>query len=126
VDGVHAFLDFDPERMIVVDASGQPASEITPGSALGVTLLNEVDPGRGYVSFMAASTGAAAPDGTFTVATLRLRAVKAGSHMVRFSFSAWRETAVTSGGEPALGGVYGARINVPAGQRTFLPIIVKP
>lgn len=128
VDAAHVFLDYNPDMLAVVDAQGQPAAQIVPGVALPVTLINTVDAARGQISYLAASAGASAPTGDVTVAVIRLRARAAGVATLRFAFSAWRETSVTSGGEPVLGPVDGASVTIADGDRVrvSLPVIMKP
>jgi hypothetical protein len=84
--GVATYLKYDPQELEIVDANGNPTSEIIAGSALPVVLQNEVDAAAGEIRFSAGSLGTTSgvPQGEFVVATLRFRALDVnvfGSHV---------------------------------------------
>lgn len=66
VDGAAAYLTFDPELLEVVS--------VTAGTSLSVELRNDYDNTEGRVNF-AAGKLSAFPSGTFTLATVRFRAL---------------------------------------------------
>jgi hypothetical protein len=127
LDTAQVYIDYDPSALLLVDASGNPAAQVSPGSALSTVLQNQVDAGRGWISFVASSMGETPPAGDVTLATLRLRALKAGVHTVRFSLSDWRSTDLAYNGASVLGDVNAAQISVAAAPyRLLLPLILKP
>ena len=72
--GVAAYLDFDPMELEVVDALGNPATEITPGSTLSTVIANTVDNTAGTIKFSAGVLGGATPTEEFSLATIRFKA----------------------------------------------------
>jgi len=72
--GVAAYLDFDPAELEVVDALGNPATEITPGGELTTIIANTVDNTAGTIAFSAGVLGGATPAEEFSVATIRFKA----------------------------------------------------
>lgn len=76
-DTVEAYLDFDPEFLEVVDASGNPATSIElNGAVFSGALVNSVDNAAGRIDF-SASRFEEELTGSFTAATIRFRAKKA-------------------------------------------------
>lgn len=105
-DAVSIYLDFDPATLLVVDASGQPTTTITPGQfSASEVVENRADNSAGRIDF----TGVALGDprtGDLLVARLRFRAVGAapGGTPVRFVVQRpLRQTAVTFNGQHRLG-----------------------
>ena len=52
VDRVHAFVDFDPAVLQVVDAQGNPASEVEAGGPMTNVILNAVDNASGRIGLV--------------------------------------------------------------------------
>lgn len=76
VDAAEMRLAFDPSVLQVVDAAGNPTTVISMGSSLGTALRNTVDNSTGAIRYAAGATFGGAPaSGTFTLATIRFRAV---------------------------------------------------
>lgn len=76
VESAYVLLHFDPTILQVVDAGGQPANTIIPGDALPILVGAQVDNSAGTVLFDArASYAQPAPRGTFTLFTVRFRAI---------------------------------------------------
>lgn len=102
VDSVEVHVDFDPARLQVVDASGNPVSSLTAGTALGSVLQNNVSNSTGRIDFGAGLTlGSSAPSGRFTLATLRLKAPAAasvGNTALAFVTGSTRNTSAAFGG----------------------------
>ena len=125
VDAAELHLDYDPAVLQVVDAAGDPATEIEPGTALPTVFLNSVDPARGWADYLASSLGSSPASGEFTVATLRFKVLQAGKTWVRFSFSDWRLTDATYQAQSVLGSVEAAQVQATARYDIYLPVIVK-
>lgn len=78
LQGVDAYLDFDPLRLAVVDAQGHLTSTLQPGEALPVILQNRVDGALGHINYSAGITLGTGPiTGTLTVATIHFRRIGA-------------------------------------------------
>ena len=125
VDAVEIHLDFDPTLLQVVDASGTPATQVQPGTALPIVLGNAVDPVRGRVDFVASSVGSSPASGQFTIARVRFKALQLGQAEVRFSLSSWRSTEIISQGASVLGDVEAAEFVIVGAEKAYLPVIVK-
>lgn len=90
VDTAAAFLDFNPVYLVVVDANGNPVSEITPGSALSTVLQNSVDNSAGHIDYVAGILTGTPPSGSFTLATIPFKAMAqtaGGGTPITFVFS---------------------------------------
>ncbi|MCK4722972.1 MAG: hypothetical protein KAT75_06695, partial [Dehalococcoidia bacterium] len=88
VSGIDAFVDFDPAYLEVVDAdAGTPGIQVIPGSALPTVIVNEADNSLGTIDFSAGKLGAPFPTNTFTVATIRFRALASTSPSTAVCFS---------------------------------------
>ncbi len=125
VDAVELYLDYDPALLQAVDAAGAPATGVQPGTALGIALLNRVDPAWGLADYIATSAGNPAPSGQFLVARLRFKVLGAGRTAVRFSFSDWRTTDVAYRGDSLLGAVQAAVIEGGQAKSLYLPLVLK-
>jgi hypothetical protein len=112
IDGVSAYLDFDPSVLQVV--------RMLPGADLPVAIENRADNGVGRIDF-SAGTFAQFPSGGVTVVTVTFRAIapSAGS-AVLFNDSGARTSDVTFGGASVLGDLQAASIAV-GGQPTASP-----
>jgi hypothetical protein len=95
IDGAQAYLDFDPTDLLVVDLAGNPTNQIIAGTALDLLIQNTVDNGAGQINFAAGKIGGPFPTGTFTLATIRFKALgeSAGS-WVTFHRNTPRDTKV--------------------------------
>ena len=70
-DTVQAYLTYDPAVLDVVDATGNPATSITPNPAVVDHVTeNQVDPATGKIRFSAAKSTSPYLAGTATVATI--------------------------------------------------------
>jgi len=95
VDGVEAYLDFDPNILQV--------SHVTAGTQLAPVLANTFDNTNGQLHF-AAGTLNDFPNGTFTLATITLSAIsEAESSSLTFVTTSARQSDVTYGGASILG-----------------------
>ncbi len=101
VDAAQASLSFDPKLLQVVDAAGAPATAIEAGSSLPTGLQNKVDNAGGTVDYAAGASFEAGkePTGTFTVATVRFKALQAGEAKLTFSSASPRKTEAAFGGQ---------------------------
>jgi len=125
VDAVELHLDYDLAVLQVVDAAGDPATEVEPGTALPIVFLNNVDPARGWADYLASSLGGTPASGQFTAARLRFKVLQSGQTWVRFSFSDWRPTDVTYQAQSVLGSVEAAQVQATARYDIYLPVILK-
>ena len=108
VDGVAAYLNFDP-LLLQVQA-------VTNGSALPVQIQNLINNSTGAVDF-AAGAFSNFPSGTFDVAFVRLQAISASAGApVTFNRSSPRRSDVTFGGASVLGAVNDALVIIVAGS----------
>jgi len=101
VDGAEIHVDFNPTYLQVVDAGGNPATEIEPGAALDAALLNSANNAQGQIDYAAGKLTGTPPSGTFVLATIRFRALAGtggGSTPLTFVSRAGSPTAVTYGG----------------------------
>jgi hypothetical protein len=136
VDGAEVHLDFDPVYLQVVDANGDPASEIEDGGVLNTVILNQASNMMGRIDFAAGILQGELPSGTFLLATLHLRALNntgAGATSMTFVTELPRQTNVTHRGGSVLAQVHNAAVRVSAITPTptvpvfhlFLPIIMR-
>jgi ABC-type lipoprotein release transport system permease subunit len=97
VDGVSAYLDFDPTYLEVV--------EMTPGDQLNLTLDNSFDNGAGTINFAAGKLTSPFPSGDFDLVTITLKAKaetpEAGTPL-SFVLNPPRRTDATFGGASVL------------------------
>jgi hypothetical protein len=104
-----------PAGLTVVADDGAPVEAIEGSGVLPLVVQNHVDNAHGTIDFAAAYQGTP-PSGTFTLATIRL---KAGAAMatapVRFAQSGDRTTTVVSNGAAATGALNPAWVTVSGG-----------
>ena len=86
VNNVELYADFDPTVLQLVNAAGNPAASIEADLAtLNTELFNSVDNAGGHIRYDAGKLTGTPPTGTFRVAVLRFKVVKAAaSSTVRF------------------------------------------
>ena len=108
VDGVAAYLDFDPARFAL--------SGVSPGADLPFSLTNQVDNTVGTLDLVRGALVAPFPSGTFVLATFQLQAIgPVGPGTLTFNQgtpSPLRQSDVTSGGASVLGSVTNLTVNV--------------
>jgi hypothetical protein len=75
-DAVGFLIDFDQTLLQVVDAAGDPASQVEPGNLPGFSVVNTASNLEGSIEFSQAIIGGQT-GGTFTVATIRLKVIAA-------------------------------------------------
>lgn len=99
-DTVDTYLDFDPDYLEVVDASGAPTTTIEPNTEVFVnTTVNSVDNTAGKIDFSTTKLDGSL-GGVFTVATIRFLAEEAvDSTELTFVYSDARESDLYQGGE---------------------------
>ncbi len=106
VDGADAYLDFDPGRLQVVDSTGVVTSAVYANGPLDLVLKNTADNSAGQIGFSAGKLTGAAPSGSFSLATIYLRAAGPSSGTpLTFSFASPRQSELSSGGTSVLGPV---------------------
>jgi hypothetical protein len=107
VDGAEVHLDFASLYLQVVDASGNPVSEVQSGGVLDIVLSNSVDNTAGRIDFAAGKLTGTKPSGTFILATIRFKALwgtGGDSTPVVFVTQLPRKTDVTFGGASVFAG----------------------
>jgi len=128
VDGAAAYIDFNPTYLVVVDASGNPATEIIPGSTLATIMQNNVDNNQGKIDYAAGLLVGATPSGGFTLATIRFKAKAetAGTPLV-FVSTPPRKTNVVYQGNSVLGSLVNGNVTISASPQRFLylPLLLK-
>jgi hypothetical protein len=105
-DAVGFLVNFDQMLLQVVDAAGDPASQIEPGDLPGFNVMNTASNIEGTIEFSQAIIGGQA-GGTFTIATIRLKviaALPAGDTQVVFVGRESKHTGVFEAGTDYLCG----------------------
>ncbi|MCC7352739.1 MAG: hypothetical protein IT330_03200, partial [Anaerolineae bacterium] len=116
IDGAQAFLNFDPNYLVVVDSSGITATTIITGSAFNTHLINTADNALGRIDYVDGQLTGAPLTGTFTLATVRFKAKQAtASTATTFSFALPRQTRLTLGGNNVLNSHTNATVTINAG-----------
>jgi hypothetical protein len=127
VDGVDAFITFDPAKLEVVDAdAGKAGVQITPGSALATVLTNNVT--SGLISYSAGVLDAPVPTGRFTVATIQFKAKAVTSipTVVAISLTGAGTTSVVDcAGTALLGAHANANIEIVAGANVNISVTLQ-
>jgi hypothetical protein len=111
VDGAAFVLSYDPAKLAPVDAQGNPATGAEPGVALPSVYTNWVDP-SGSLGFSAGILQGDAPEGTFVLATVRFRALQAGTSNVEFAAGPSPYVQLTYGGANLLGSANGLALAI--------------
>ncbi len=130
LQGVDAYLNFDPTCLAVVDAQGAAATAVEPGQTLPVILQNRADNLLGRINYSAGITLGTLPiTGTFTLATVHLKCltpIPSAGTPIAFAFDVphHRLTEIGYNGSPVLrshadGAVY------PRAQGLWLPVVLK-
>jgi hypothetical protein len=115
VDGAAFVLQYDPQRLAPVDASGNPARNAEPGLLLPAVMGSWIDAKSGTVGYSSGMVQGDAPTGAFTVATLRFKVLpNAQTGPTAFSFMELpsRYMQITNGGENLLSKSTGASITI--------------
>lgn len=124
VDGVEIHITL-PSGVTVVTPDGEPSEIIEGGEALPLQAINRVDNAAGTIAFAALADGAPA-SGTFTIATIPLKAGQPlNDRLLRFAFQPGRMTSIVYQEQSVLGAVSHSRLTV-SGQSLWLPIVVRP
>jgi hypothetical protein len=122
VDAADSYLSFDRNYLRVVDASGNEANSITPGTALPVVLQNSADNSQGRIAYSAGKQlGGVSPSGDFILATIRFKAIAAtpgGGTAIAFQSG----TDAFYQGDSVLGTLVNGAVS--AGYRVYLPILL--
>ncbi|MHB1294704.1 MAG: pre-peptidase C-terminal domain-containing protein [Anaerolineae bacterium] len=130
IGSADVFLTYDPAVLNVVNASGQPATAVTPiTSSLDYVVTNTVDSGAGIIAYAAMrTTQSTGGDGAlFTVRVQALAATGAGGTDVAFRYDApgRQVTLLAAGGYDALYGDTPLNIVVLQSYLTRLPTMVR-
>lgn len=130
IDGAEVHLYYNPIFLLPVDADGNPTDRITSSGALSQILRNRIYTDTGRIHFAAGiyDPEEPRPSGTFTLATVRFRALwgtGAGSTPLMFGTALPFKTDVTSAGESVIGGVENGSITI-TGEEPPLPPTTTP
>ena len=98
VDGGAFNLKYDPAWLTPVDRNGNAATASEPGVALPAVLGNWIDPQGGSIGYSTSMLQGTPPQGRFTLATIRFRALQAGSTELDFAPLASGQLQLTDGG----------------------------
>jgi hypothetical protein len=116
IDGVDLYsLHYDPTILSVVDDVATRAGiQITPGSILDITAVNNVDQKTGTIQFSQATTAGSNYNGKGVLASIHFKAVQKGSTYLKFDFKLGntRDTNVAHGGRDQLMNVVDALYTV--------------
>jgi len=130
VDGVEVHVDFDPQYLQVVDDEGNPSAAIEDNQVLDWVLLNHADNVGGEIDFAAGTLPPELPDGTFSVATVRFKALQATDESgtaVAYVTRNGNPTNVTYQGSSVLAGTSDGLVTVAASSTPaydiYLPVI---
>jgi hypothetical protein len=132
VDRVEAYLNFDPQRLQVVDNNpGAPGAQLAPGTALPEVLVNTADNTLGTINFVARKQTGPFPSASFTVATIRFQAISVtgqGGAPVPFIFDlpGNRFTTVQFNGSSVFGGATDGVVTVNTPTPTGTPPTATP
>jgi hypothetical protein len=119
VRGASAYINFDKTKLQV--------QSITPGAALDTVLQNEFDNSAGAINYSAGKLTGTLPTGTFTLATIQLKALAVTSTPTQLTFVFEQPNRVTdvitTGSVSVLGTATGGAISIITptvyGQVTF-------
>jgi len=127
VDGAEAHLDFDPTYLRVVNADGVEADEITEVTTwLDTVLQNAVDNRQGTIDYAAGVLIGEPPTGTFTLASIRLKAITETMDTgLSFVFTDTRKTDAVFEGTSVLGEHYDGNVIITAYRKVYLPLVLK-
>ncbi len=127
VDAAEAHLNFDPNKLQIVDTSPAAGVQIAPGPTFPNVTVNATDNVLGRIDFaasagFAAGAGAtvsgganAAVTGSFTLATITFRAIAvtgAGGAPLAFLFGGTRNTNITKSGGSVFGGATDGQVTI--------------
>jgi hypothetical protein len=105
VTGIAAFIDFDPDYLEV--------QSITDGGTLSDFVVSDYDNDAGTIDYNAGTFTQPLPSGTFTVATIKFKAMNPdGNVSLNFSVAFPRESDADFGGESKLGGLHGTTVTI--------------
>jgi hypothetical protein len=111
VDGAAFVLNYNSAVVAPVDAQGNPTTGVEPGIALPSVYTNWIDP-AGAIGYSAGMLQGDAPQGDIVLATIRFRAVQAGSSLVDFATGPSPHVQLTYGGADLLARASGLALNV--------------
>ncbi|HLZ29250.1 MAG TPA: cohesin domain-containing protein [Chloroflexota bacterium] len=78
IDGAEVHITFDPTKLQVTDAAGNPVAKITPNTtSLELTLSNNVNNTTGQIDYVAGTLQSPLPSGNITLATITFKAIAA-------------------------------------------------
>lgn len=109
VDGIDLYsLHYDPTILSVVDDNNlKTGVQVTPGSSLDITAVNNVDQKAGTITFSQAAQAGTSFNGKGVLATIHFKALKKGSSALKFDFKVGntRDTNVAHAGRDQLANV---------------------
>lgn len=126
IDGAEIHLNYDRVFLLPVDADGNPTDRLASSGILSQILRNKIYTETGRIHFAAGiyDPEEPRPSGTFTVATVRFRALwgtGGGTTALTFGTKVPFKTDVTSGGSSVLGGVEDGYITISGEEPPLTP-----
>jgi hypothetical protein len=114
VDGASFVLRYDSKQFALVDAAGSEAEGAEPGLALPAVMGNWTDRNGGAIGYSAGTLQGTTPQGEFTVATLRFRALPGGTGPVQLTLEPAQSglAQLTYGGRNLLANVGNLSLNI--------------
>lgn len=119
------YLNFPTSTLQVQDDGGASGVQITAGALMPQTITNIADNSLGRVEFLQLASLGSGYNGNGTLATVRFRALAAGTANVTFNFTsgATTDTNVDAGGVDILTSVTNGSYTISAAPDTTAPII---
>lgn len=130
IDGVDLrYLNYNPSLLQVLDADASKAGvQITPGTLMPMTLLNNVDQAVGRIAFSQVSAGGTKYKGSGTLATISFKALASGSTQLTFNHtpSNTTDSNVAMAGKDTLSAVINGSITISGGVGVVAPTSISP
>ncbi len=127
IDGVDLrYLNYNSSLLQVLDADvAKSGVQVTPGTLMPMTLLNNVDQASGKISFSQVSAGGTKYKGSGTLATISFKALASGSTQLTFNHtpSNTTDSNVAMAGKDTLSAVINGSITISGGVGVVSPRI---
>jgi len=127
IDAAELHLQFDPTRLQIVNAAGDPVTAIQPAAAGPSTIIiNRVDNQRGRIDFVAAQLAPPYPPTSVDLATFYVKAIAPTNNRtwLRFVTAPGRRSAVAYQGRDVTRVYYALSLSI-TGQKIELPLLYK-
>lgn len=125
IDGVDLrYLNYNSSLLQVLDADvAKSGVQVTPGTLMPMTLLNNVDQASGKISFSQVSAGGTKYKGSGTLAMISFKALASGSTQLTFNHtpSNTTDSNVAMAGKDTLSAVINGSITISGGVGVVAP-----